>query len=154
MKLQFDPNQDYQIDAINAVVDIFKGQPLNKGDFSLEIQRPEDELQLGNEFVVGNNFILDEETILKNVQEIQKISDVDVSSRLEGYNFSVEMETGTGKTYVYLRTIHELHKKYGFKKFVIVVPSLAIKEGVLKNLQITEEHFDVLYENPEMDFYF
>ena len=153
MKLQFDPNQDYQIDAINAVVDIFKGQPLNKGDFSVEIQRPEDELQLGNEFVVGNNFILDEETILKNVQEIQKISDVDVSSRLEGYNFSVEMETGTGKTYVYLRTIHELHKKYGFKKFVIVVPSLAIKEGVLKNLQITEEHFDVLYENPEMDFY-
>ncbi|MCA9400130.1 MAG: DEAD/DEAH box helicase family protein, partial [Candidatus Omnitrophica bacterium] len=138
---------------INAVVDIFKGQPLNKSDFSIEIQRPEGELQFGNEFVVGNNLVLDEETILKNVQEIQKSNEVGVSDKLFGMNFSVEMETGTGKTYVYLRTIHELYKRYGFQKFVIVVPSLAIKEGVLKNLQITQEHFDVLYENPEMDFY-
>jgi type III restriction enzyme len=71
----------------------------------------------------------------------------------DGLNFSIEMETGTGKTYVYLRTIHELNRKYGFKKFIIVVPSVAIKEGVIKNLQITKEHFNMLYDNPEMDFY-
>ncbi len=71
----------------------------------------------------------------------------------DGLNFSVEMETGTGKTYVYLRTIHELNKKYGFKKFIIVVPSVAIKEGVIKNLEITKEHFAMIYDKPEMDFY-
>ena len=68
-------------------------------------------------------------------------------------NFSIEMETGTGKTYVYLRTIHELHQCYGWKKFIIVVPSVAIREGVLKNLAITREHFADLYNKPEMDYY-
>lgn len=68
-------------------------------------------------------------------------------------NFSIEMETGTGKTYVYLRTIHELHQKYGWKKFIIVVPSVAIREGVMKNLEITREHFAAEYDNPEMNFY-
>ncbi|MEW6527680.1 MAG: DEAD/DEAH box helicase family protein, partial [Spirochaetota bacterium] len=70
-----------------------------------------------------------------------------------GLNFTVEMETGTGKTYVYLRTIYELNKKYGFKKFVIVVPSIAIREGVLKNLEITFEHFQNLYENVPVNYY-
>lgn len=68
-------------------------------------------------------------------------------------NLSIEMETGTGKTYVYLRTIHALHEAYGWTKFIIVVPSVAIREGVLKNLEITREHFDSLYERPAMDFY-
>lgn len=72
--------------------------------------------------------------------------------RLQGMNFSVEMETGTGKTYVYLRTIYELQKLYGFKKFVIVVPSVAIREGVLKNLQITHEHFQSLYDKASVSF--
>ena len=90
---------------------------------------------------------------MKNLRTVQKENDLTVSETLDGMNFSVEMETGTGKTYVYLRTIHELNRKYGFKKFIIVVPSLAIKEGVLKNLQITKEHFDMLYEKPQMDFY-
>lgn len=68
-------------------------------------------------------------------------------------NFSIEMETGTGKTYVYLRSIYELYQHYGFKKFVIVVPSIAIKEGVMKNLEITSEHFGLLYNHPQVDFY-
>lgn len=72
--------------------------------------------------------------------------------RLQGMNFSVEMETGTGKTYVYLRTVYELQKLYGFKKFVIVVPSVAIREGVLKNLQITHEHFQSLYDKTSVSF--
>jgi type III restriction enzyme len=71
---------------------------------------------------------------------------------LQGMNFSVEMETGTGKTYVYLRTIYELNKLYGFKKFVIVVPSIAIREGVLKNLQITHEHFQTLYDKVQINY--
>src|SRR5690606_33470465 len=75
-----------------------------------------------------------------------------VSEKLDGMHFSVEMETGTGKTYVYLRTIYELNKLYGFKKFVIVVPSVAIREGVLKNLEITHEHFQTLYDNVPVNF--
>ncbi len=170
MKLQFDASQQYQLDAINSIVDIFKGQPLSKGVFELEVKRPDDELQLGGEFVVGNKLMLEPDTIIANLHEIQTrneltISEVatgatfpasfplDFSRRLQyGMNFSIEMETGTGKTYVYLRTIHELYQKYGFKKFVIVVPSIAIREGVLKNLEITAEHFAMLYENPALNF--
>jgi len=153
MKLQFDPNQEYQKQAISAVVDIFEGQPLHKGDFEIEMKNPEDQFQFGTDFLVGNNLVLAEETILQNLNFVQKRNQLVESKKLDGLNFSVEMETGTGKTYVYLRTIHELHKKYGFKKFIVVVPGIAIKEGVLKNLKITQEHFAGLYENPEMDFY-
>lgn len=153
MKLQFDANQEYQLQAIRAAVDIFKGQPIGSGDFLAEKMLPEDQYLYSSYYVVGNQLELAEETILRNVKAIQEVNGVEVSKKLEGLHFSLEMETGTGKTYVYLRTIHELYKTYGFKKFIIVVPSLAIKEGVLKNLQITKEHFDLLYENPEMDFY-
>lgn len=153
MKLQFDATQEYQLAAIKAITDLFKGQPLNKGDFEMEIASPENQLQFGNEFVVGNNLVLQDETMLKNFQAVQKQHGIEESKELDGKHFSIEMETGTGKTYVYLRTIHELYKNHGFKKFVIVVPSIAIKEGVVKNLNITQEHFDLLYENPEMDFY-
>lgn len=153
MKLQFDANQEYQLQAIKSTVDIFKGQPTGSGDFRLERTVPDNYYLYGSYFVVGNSIRIDEETILKNVQAIQKRNGLEVSQELQGLHFSLEMETGTGKTYVYLRTIHELYKTYGFKKFIIVVPSLAIKEGVLKNLEITKEHFDLLYENPELDFY-
>jgi len=148
MKLQFDANQDFQLDAINASVDLFKGQPAGASDFAYSKAT-----SVGGTFlsVVANNLILDEETILKNLQTIQKANNIEESKTLDGFNFSIEMETGTGKTYVYLRTIHELHRLYGFKKFIIVVPSLAIKEGVLKNLDITKEHFDMLYEKPVMN---
>ena len=152
MKLQFDPSQAFQLDAISAIVDIFEGQPLNKGDFELQIKQPAGQLQFEGELLIGNNLLLDEKGIAQNLHRIQKRNGIEKSNALEGLNFSVEMETGTGKTYVYLRTIHELNKRYGFRKFIIVVPSIAIKEGVLKNLQITREHFDTLYEKPEMDF--
>ena len=150
MKLQFDANQDFQLDAINAAVDLFKGQPAGASDFAYSKAA-----SVGGTFlsVVANNLLLDEETILKNLQTVQKANNIEESNRLDGFHFSIEMETGTGKTYVYLRTIHELHKQYGFKKFIIVVPSLAIKEGVLKNLEITKEHLDIIYEKPVMNWF-
>jgi type III restriction enzyme len=98
---------------------------------------------------IGNRLELDEEEILKNLQEVQLRNGLPQTKYLKAgeYDFDIEMETGTGKTYVYLRTIFELHKNYGFSKFIIVVPSIAIKEGVYKTLQITEEHFKELYDN-------
>jgi type III restriction enzyme len=150
MKLQFEANQPFQLDAISAAVDLFKGQPAGVSEFSFAKAT-----ETGGAFlaVVANNLILDEETLLKNLRTVQQRNTIEQSKKLDGLNFSIEMETGTGKTYVYLRTIHELYKHYRFKKFIIVVPSLAIKEGVLKNLDITKEHFDVLYEKPRLDFY-
>lgn len=149
MKFQFDPNQDYQKQAINSIVDIFEGQPLSSSelDFTLTLGS----LSL-SENGVGNNVVLTDEQILKNVQEVQQRNGIKPVSELEGMNFSIEMETGTGKTYVYLRTIYELNKQYGFKKFVIVVPGVAIREGVLKNLEITHEHFQTLYDKVPVDF--
>ncbi|MFP4461844.1 MAG: DEAD/DEAH box helicase family protein, partial [Thermotogota bacterium] len=149
MKLQFDPNQDYQKQAINAIVDIFEGQPLSSNE--LDFTLTHGSLSL-SENGVGNNVVLTDEQILKNVQEVQQRNGIESISELDGMNFSIEMETGTGKTYVYLRTIYELNKQYGFKKFVIVVPSVAIREGVLKNLEITYEHFQTLYDKVPVDF--
>lgn len=151
MKLKFDPSLDYQLHAIDAVVDIFDGQPAAQSSF--EINQTTGGLGLVHtELAVGNAVTLDEERILKNVRTIQERNDIAMVSGLEGpdsdkLNFSIEMETGTGKTYVYLRTIFELNKKYGFKKFIIVVPSIAIREGVLKSIEMMEEHFRTLYDN-------
>ncbi len=149
MKLHFDPNQQFQLNAINSIVGIFEGQPLKQGDFSFSISS---ENYLFQEGGVGNRLEISDEQILKNVQEIQTKNELPASEKLDGMNFSVEMETGTGKTYVYLRTIYELNKKYGFKKFVIVVPSIAIREGVLKNLEITFDHFQNLYDKTPVNF--
>lgn len=149
MKLQFDPNQNYQKQAISAVVDLFEGQPLSSSD--LDFTFTDSSLNLSVDGV-GNEIALTDEQILKNLQEVQQRNDIPPSEELDGMNFSVEMETGTGKTYVYLRSIYELNKQYGFKKFVIVVPSVAIREGVLKNLQITHEHFQTLYDKTPVDF--
>lgn len=136
LKLKFDSKLDYQIDAINSVVDLFKGQTK--------------QIQSSNFSIVPNVLELPKEKILQNLQEIQNKNGIvlsNVDDLNEPYNFTVEMETGTGKTYVYLRTILELNQKYGFTKFIIVVPSVAIKEGVLKTLDITKEHFKQFYEN-------
>lgn len=150
MKLHFDSNQDYQLEAIKAITDLFEGQPLNGGDFEFSIA-PSGALLNENGF--GNHLRLDEEQVFENVEVIQKRNEIkNPALELRGMNFSVEMETGTGKTYVYLRTIYELNKLYGFKKFLIVVPSVAIREGALKNLQITHEHFQSLYDNESINF--
>ncbi|MGD0755858.1 MAG: DEAD/DEAH box helicase family protein [Bacteroidales bacterium] len=125
-----------------------KDNPLSGGDFEFSINQPGSYL---TENGFGNRLTFTDLAQLSgNIQRLQKHSGVKISTDEEiivnGWNFSIEMETGTGKTYVYLRTIYELNKLYGFKKFVIVVPSVAIREGVMKNLEITEEHFQNLYD--------
>lgn len=166
MKLQFDAKQEFQIAAVDSVVDLFDGQPLNKGDFQISFEAKGQGLfgsLVQTELGLGNALVIERETILKNLQVVQERNDLDVDNHLlpQDYtvnapaplNFSVEMETGTGKTYVYLRTIFELNKKYGFKKFIIVVPSVAIREGALKNLEITSDHFKALYNNVEFEYF-
>lgn len=150
MKLHFDSNQAYQWDAIKSITDIFEGQPLSTGDFEFSITETG---TLLSENGFGNKLILTESQIWKNIQAKQKRNEIKTTNTaFQGMNFSIEMETGAGKTYVYLRTIYELQKLYGFKKFVIVVPSVAIREGVLKNLQITHEHFQSLYDKQAINF--
>lgn len=149
MKLTFESNLGYQQEAIQAVVDLFEGQPRDINNSLSVLMNTE----LFNLDGIGNQLMLSEEQLLANVQNIQENNNLKRSDFLDGLNFSIEMETGTGKTYVYLRTIYELNKKYGFKKFVIVVPSIPIREGVLKNLQITHEHFQTLYDNTPIRFY-
>lgn len=158
MKLHFDSKQEFQIEAIKAITGIFEGQPLSISDFEFSIQQPGSYL---TENGFGNKLALTDDQILENVKSIQKQNSLTVDNELKYMkpeltspngerpgvrSFSIEMETGTGKTYVYLRTIYELNKLYRFKKFVIVVPSVAIREGVMKNLAITEEHFQNLYD--------
>ncbi|HER23846.1 MAG TPA: DEAD/DEAH box helicase [Candidatus Atribacteria bacterium] len=151
MRLKFDPNLQFQIDAVNAMAEVFYGQPLSEGDLEIGFKRLDWIFQ--TELGIGNNLILDEAALLKNIHLVQEHNDLEKVSSFQGRHFSIEMETGTGKTYVYLRTIFELYKKYGFKKFVIVVPSVAIREGVLKNLEITKEHFLHLYNNVSYDYF-
>ena len=149
MKLTFESNLQYQQDAIKSITDLFEGQPI-EGSIAEFGLKEKETLSLING--IGNTLVLSEIQILSNLQAIQSDNGIDRSSKLDGMHFSVEMETGTGKTYVYLRTIYELFKQYGFKKFVIVVPSVAIREGVLKNLEITHEHFQNLYDNVPVHF--
>lgn len=156
MKIKFEENLDYQLEAINSITDIFSGQEANKALFTVEKQGGQ--LKLGaveNELGIGNGLLLFPEEILENLNKIQTKNCVSKTKSLKGndYHFSVEMETGTGKTYVYLRTIMELNKKYNFTKFIIVVPSIAIKEGVYKTLEITKEHFKSLYDNVPYDYF-
>ena len=149
MKLSFESNLNYQLDAIKSITDLFEGQPLEDSIMEYNLKE-EGTLNLING--VSNNLILSEEQILANLQRIQANNEINVSGKLDGMHFSIEMETGTGKTYVYLRSIYELNKLYDFKKFLIVVPSVAIREGVLKNLEITHEHFQTLYDNVPVNF--
>ncbi len=149
MKLTFESDLKFQLDAIKSITDLFEGQPLDDAGFEFQLQEAG---QLDLIYGMSNNLILSEAQILENLKNVQADNDVEISNALDGLNFSVEMETGTGKTYVYLRTIYELNKLYGFKKFVIVVPSVAIREGVLKNLEITHDHFQNLYDNIPVNF--
>jgi len=151
MKLKFDPNLQFQMVAVNAMTDVFDGQPLSEGDLEIGFKRQDRIFQ--TEIGVGNSLVLDDSTLLENVRLVQDRNGIKKLPSFQGMHFSVEMETGTGKTYVYLRTVFELNKKYGFKKYVIVVPSVAIREGVLKNLDITKEHFLHLYNNVSYDYF-
>ncbi len=155
MKLHFEPNLDYQLQAIDAVCDLFKGQEICRTEFTVTKNAlgggffPSMESDLG----IGNRLTLLDDELLKNLNTVQSQCGLQQSAKLASGDFTVEMETGTGKTYVYLRTIFELNKRYGFSKFIIIVPSIAIKEGVYKSLQITEEHFKSLYAGIPFDYF-
>ena len=144
MKLKF-KNQAFQTDAVNAIADLFVGQEHKQSIFSVE--QDNNTIFMQNEFGIGNAQLIDDETLLENMHAVQKRNCLPLTDDLFGKQFCVEMETGTGKTYVYTKTIFELNRRYGFTKFIIVVPSVAIREGVYKSLQITEDHFGAQYNN-------
>lgn len=147
MKLHFESNLDFQLQAIEAICDLFRGQEICRSEFTVTMPRDYDSLGIESNLGIGNRLMLLDTDILKNLNEVQLRNGLKPSEELKNFDFTVEMETGTGKTYVYLRTIFELNKRYGFTKFVIVVPSVAIKEGVYKSLEIMEEHLRGLYAN-------
>ena len=156
MKLHFDPNLDYQRQAIEAVCDLFRGQEICRTAFTIAPDPAEYQARLDfaeNDLGIGNQLNLSDKKILKNLNDVQLRNGLPPSDAIISGDFTVEMETGTGKTYVYLRTIFELNKRYGFTKFIIVVPSVAIKEGVYKSLQITEEHFRALYSGSPLEYF-
>lgn len=143
MKLQFSNDLQYQIDAVNAVADLFG--VLGEGVGGATVGRPAFGLR-SEGMVIANELEFNESQVLRAVQEKQKEWGIEEKSLVLGsLDFSIEMETGTGKTYVYLRTIMELNKRYGLTKFIILVPSVAIREGVLKTLEQTQRHFSDMY---------
>ncbi|MBN1008292.1 DEAD/DEAH box helicase family protein [Amphritea pacifica] len=145
MKLKFNPSLDYQQDAIESTLTLFEGLSVSG--------------QAYRERGIANTLDLNPDQLLANLQRVQERNFIEKSARLSAdddypfANFSVEMETGTGKTYVYLRTIFELHQRLGLRKFVIVVPSVAIREGVLSSLAMMTSHFRSLYNNVPFNHY-
>ena len=147
MKLRF-KHQKFQADAAKAVVDVFAGQPyltptymMDRGDGNYQIGLEDDTDFTGwrNERIVPE---LSDKLILEHLQKVQRTNQIKPSDKLEGrYNLTIEMETGVGKTYTYIKTMYELNKHYGWSKFIVVVPSIAIREGVYKSFQVTQEHF-------------
>lgn len=142
MEIKFKDKLQYQTDAVNAVINLFEGQPILSSNISI----------MSHEMVapiegVGNRFDISPQDIEENFKNVQEDNGLPVNNNLDSFDFTVEMETGTGKTYVYLKTILELNVNYGFTKFVIVVPSIAIKEGVKKTIDITRKHFAEIYNN-------
>ena len=142
MKLKF-KKQQFQEDAVNAVCDVFEGQKFDDGNrYVIDTGNVDDSFNYEVTGFRNNKVTLDDEEILENIQRIQHKNGIKQSEKLEGrYNLTVEMETGTGKTYVYIKTMLELNKKYGWSKFIVVVPSIAIREGVYKTFNITQDHF-------------
>ncbi len=156
MKFHFEPNLDYQHAAIEAVCELFKGQEICRSVFTVTRDTADQQQRMGfaeNDIGIGNRLTLLDDDLLKNLNDIQLRNGLPPSASLASGDFTVEMETGTGKTYVYLRTVFELNQRYGFNKFVIVVPSVAIKEGVYKSLQMMEDHFRSLYANVPFEFF-
>ena len=151
MKLQFDAGLDYQQAAIASVVGLFDGQQRKTNLFTVDPQLAMtriDETPQG----IGNRLELSPDDVLENLKKVQMRNGLAPSENIgTGLDFDIEMETGTGKTYVYLRSLLELHQSYGFTKFIIVVPNLAIKEGVWKSIEITRDHFANLYNHLPYD---
>lgn len=152
MQFQFDAHQQYQQDAISAVVDLFDGQPEDANQLISGLHEQRDYgsqgmLDMSWEIgAQGNNLVLDDDTILANLQKVQDRNGLDINTQLiDGKQFDIEMETGTGKTYVYLRTAYELSQHYHFNKFIILVPSVAIREGVKSSIESMKAHFKELY---------
>ncbi len=153
MKFRFDANQDFQLEAIKAIVDVFEGQPKRQSVTTNISTSSASLLPLQTVGIYPNELILSDEEVFANVQKVQARNKIGHDSSADEFDFSIEMETGTGKTYVYLRTVFELNKQYGWKKFIILVPSVAIREGVIKTLHITKDHFAKLYDNVPYRFY-
>ncbi|MCI9077042.1 MAG: DEAD/DEAH box helicase family protein [Dorea sp.] len=147
MKLQF-KHQKFQADAAKAVVDVFAGQPyltpsymMDKGSdyYQRTLTEEEDFTGWSNQKIVPE---LNDRLILEHMNTIQRANQIKPSAKLEGrFNLTIEMETGVGKTYTYIKTMYELNRAYGWSKFIVVVPSIAIREGVYKSFQVTQEHF-------------
>ena len=172
MKFQFDATQQYQLDAVAAIVDVFKGQQRKSVQYSVMVGAEDLGTLPGfNDFGgnIGNILGITEAEMRGNVREIQdrnQIADSGAETELSQWviddpinglpracpHFTVEMETGTGKTYVYLRTIMELAKNYGYRKFVVVVPSVAVREGTLKSIEQTKDHLLTLYNESVESF--
>lgn len=144
MKLQF-KHQKFQSDAAKAVCDVFSGQPYLTPTYLIDKGNEQGQGSLieytgwNNQRIVPE---LNDGVILENINKIQRSYQIEPSNQLEGrYNLTVEMETGVGKTYTYIKTMYELNKRYGWSKYIVVVPSVAIREGVYKSFQVTQEHF-------------
>ena len=149
MKLKF-KNQGFQMDAVNAVADLFAGQERTTHTFS--------STDLGQTTFVyqmrtANQLLIDDAALTENMHRVQKRNLLPLTDSAETHQFCIEMETGTGKTYVYTKTIFELNRRYGFTKFVVVVPSVAIREGVYKSFEVTKEHFGLQYDNVPCRFF-
>ena len=155
MKLKF-KHQKFQADAAVAVCDVFAGQPnvsptyiVDKGLEQIDDQNQQQiSMTLISELTGYNNrrVTLPDDQVLSNLQKVQRDQQIEPSKQLEGkYNLTTEMETGVGKTYTYIKTMYELNKRYGWSKFIIVVPSVAIREGVFKAFQVTQDHFTEEY---------
>ncbi len=164
MRFRFEATQEYQLSAIEAACGLLEGQPYVRSDLII----PDD----GAFFAVANRIDLSDDALLNNLRTVQDRTGIEADHGLRFItgtlptaggesdatevrfpNFSVEMETGTGKTYVYLRTAMEMFRRCGLRKFVIVVPSVAVREGVYKTLQVTEAHLKALYDNPPYRYY-
>ena len=161
LEFKFDPNQEFQTRAVESVTDLLDGQPNIEAELSLTLG--------AGLAAIPNRLDLDSDALLANLQLVQQLNGLAPDEALQCIeetietaggpklarfqNFSVEMETGTGKTYVYLRTALELYQRFGMRKFIVVVPSVAIREGVLKTMRITERHFSELYSNSPYRYY-
>ena len=143
MKLKF-RHQQFQADAAAVVCDVFAGQPFHTPTHTIDPGRGQVWLDEARRFTGFNNapVAITDDKVLDHIRAIQRKGQIKPSDALKGhYNLTIEMETGVGKTYTYIKTMYELNKRYGWSKFIVVVPSVAIREGVYKSFQMTEEHF-------------